>query len=201
MSKFYPTFPIGSVGHTLLQARGTWHDHVEIYNLDGTPMADDTQAGSGTPGPAPYDNLVYIDFDGEVMTQTNVSFRGRDQMAKTFIGRLEEGILVFDPLGPGAYQNHGFGAGPGILFYNSRLLEVEPWQAYVEPDIISYYAPGKRTRTTLLYRHGVATRTCTAFGTRISPTCERRADIDPRGIEGPVHEAPFEAQVWKHLVE
>lgn len=197
----FPVFPVGSVGYNLMLARGTWHDHVEIYNLDGTPMDDDSKAGSGTPGPAPYDNIVYIDFDGETMTQTNVSFRGRDPMAKTFGGKLVNGILEFDELGPGAYKNHGFAAGPGILFYNSLRLEVDAWQAYVEPDIITYYAPGKRTRTTLLYRDGIATRTCTAWGSRISPTCDSRVDIDPRGTDGPVHEEPFVATVWEHLVK
>nr|MCH1922617.1 hypothetical protein [Shewanella ferrihydritica] len=64
-------FPIGSVGHTLMQLRGTWHDSVELFHLDGTPLVDDTQAGSGTPGQSPFDNLVYIDFDGVNFKITN----------------------------------------------------------------------------------------------------------------------------------
>ena len=36
-----------------------------LVDLDGTPLDDDSAAGSGSPGPGPFDNLVYIDFDGE----------------------------------------------------------------------------------------------------------------------------------------
>ena len=49
MSKPYPTFPIGSVGYNLMLLRGTWHDHVELYNLDGTPLNTDSDLGAGTP--------------------------------------------------------------------------------------------------------------------------------------------------------
>ena len=59
---FMPVFPVGSVGHNLMQMRGVWHDHVEIFDLAGKPLEDDPL--SGTPGAAPFDNLVYIDFDG-----------------------------------------------------------------------------------------------------------------------------------------
>ena len=65
MSNPYPVFPVGSVGYNLMLLRGTWHDHIELYNLDGTPLDDDSAAGSGSPGPGPFDNLVYIDFDGD----------------------------------------------------------------------------------------------------------------------------------------
>ena len=81
MDKPYPTFPIGSVGYNLLQLRGVWHDHIELYNLDGTPLDDDSSAGSGTPGPGPFDNLVYIDFDGKDFSLTNVHIRGREPAA------------------------------------------------------------------------------------------------------------------------
>ena len=68
----YPTYPIGSVGHTLMQMRGTWHDAIELYHLDGSPLNDDTAQGSGTPGGSPFDNLAYIDFDGHKLLLTNV---------------------------------------------------------------------------------------------------------------------------------
>lgn len=45
MDKSYPTFPIGSVGYNLMLMRGTWHDHVETYHLNGEPLADDAKAG------------------------------------------------------------------------------------------------------------------------------------------------------------
>ena len=56
MSKKYPVFPVGSVGYNLMLLRGTWHDHIELYNLDGTPLDDDSTAGSGSPGPGPFDH-------------------------------------------------------------------------------------------------------------------------------------------------
>jgi len=43
MSKPYPTFPIGSVGHNLMLMRGIWHDQIELYELDGSPLNDDDQ--------------------------------------------------------------------------------------------------------------------------------------------------------------
>ena len=199
MSRLYPTFPVGSVGHTLLQARGTWHEHVELYKLDGTPLDNDTEAGSGASGPAPYDSLIYIDFDGRFMQQTNVSFRGRDVHANTFAAELIDGVLVFDSLGPGAFENIGVSGGPGILIYNSRHID-EACKLYQEPDFIVYSAPGERLRTTLLYSAGEATRTCMGKATRLSPTCDHRADFDPRGPGAEVHEAQlFSTQLWASL--
>ena len=117
MSKRHSVFPVGSVGYNLMLMRGTWHDHIELYNLDGTPLDDDSTAGSGSPGPGPFDNLVYIDFDGEQLQLTNVHIRGRETAAKTFTGALQDNLLVFDPLGPGAYKNVGMSGGPGILTF------------------------------------------------------------------------------------
>ena len=200
MTKPYPTFPAGSVGHNLMLLRGIWHDHIELHNLDGSPLDDDSAAGSGSPGPGPFDNLVYIDFDGEHFSLTNVHLRGREVAAKTFTGKLEGDLLVFDPLGPGAYENIGMSGGPGILTFNARKLG-EATSVYMEPDFIMLTAPGQRVRHTVLYRHGKAVRTLTARGTRLLPTCERRHPLDPRGEKGPVHEAPFVSPVWKHLAD
>lgn len=200
MSRCYPAFPVGSVGHTLLQARGTWHEHVELYNLDGTPLYDDTAAGSGAAGPAPYDSLIYLDFDGRYMKQTNVSFRGREVHANTFAAELIDGVLVFAALGPGAFENIGVSGGPGVLIYNSRHID-EACKLYQEPDFIVYTAPGQRLRTTILYHHGEATRTCMGRATRIAPTCDQRASFDPRGEAGDVHEPKlFNTQLWAALV-
>jgi hypothetical protein len=176
--------PVGSVAHTLFAMRGVWHDHVEIFDLSGRPLADDPQAG--TPGPAPFDNLVYVDFDGEQYRQTNVTFRGRPTHARSFSGRLVGGVLVFDRLGPGDPEHIGVSGGPGILFFAPRTL-TDAWGRYHEPDCVRLIAPGQRTRTTLLYRGGSAVRTLTAYGTRLSPTCDRRAPFDPRGADGPAH--------------
>ena len=200
MSKQYPVFSIGSVGYNLMLLRGTWHDHIELYNLDGTPLDDDSTAGSGSPGPGPFDNLVYIDFDGEKLSLTNVHIRGRETAAKTFTGYMRDDLLVFDPLGPGAYENIGMSGGPGILTFNARQLD-KSTDVYMEPDFIMLTAPGERVRHTVLYRNGEAVRTLTAKGTRLWPSCERRHPLDPRGENGPVHEEPFSSSIWSHLVE
>ena len=200
MSKKYPVFPVGSVGYNLMLLRGTWHDHIELYNLDGTPLDDDSTAGSGSPGPGPFDNLVYIDFDGEQLSLTNVHIRGREAAAKTFTGRMRDELLVFDPLGPGAYENIGMSGGPGILTFNARQLDPST-DIYMEPDFIMLTAPGERVRHTVLYRNGEAVRTLTAKGTRLWPSCDRRHPLDPRGEDGPVHEQPFSSSIWSHLVE
>jgi len=193
-------FAPGSVAHTLMQLRGTWHDHVELFSLDGEALEDDSAAGSGTPGKSPFDNLVYIDFDGEVMTQTNICFRGRESSAKTFGGRVVDGILVFDSLGPGAIENVGVSGGPNILFYNPRIMD-ERWHTYLEPDFIMVTGPDRRVRTTVLYRDGEAKRSLTAYGQRLSKDCLRRHEWDPRGPDGPVHEAPFQTSVWASHVK
>jgi len=200
MSKKYPVFPVGSVGYNLMLLRGTWHDHIELYNLDGTPLDDDSTAGSGSPGPGPFDNLVYIDFDGEQLSLTNVHIRGREAAAKTFTGRMRDELLIFDPLGPGAYENIGMSGGPGILTFNARQLDPST-DVYMEPDFIMLTAPGERVRHTVLYRNGEAVRTLTAKGTRLWPSCDRRHPLDPRGEDGPVHEQPFSSSIWSHLVE
>ncbi len=200
MPKPFPRFPIGSVGYNLMQLRGTWHDHIELYNLDGTPLADDSAAGSGSPGPGPFDNLVYLDFDGERFALTNVHIRGRAPAAKTFVGSLRENLLVFDSLGPGAYENIGVSGGPGVLTFSARHLDAAT-STYMEPDFIMLTAPGARVRHTVLYRNGRAVRTLTAKGTRLLPTCDSRHVLDPRGVDGPVHEEPFQSAIWDHLSE
>ena len=198
MSTPYPVFPIGSVGYNLMRMRGIWHDHIELYNLDGSPLDDDSAAGSGTPGPGPFENLVYIDFDGESFALTNVHIRGREPAAKTFTGKLRDNLLVFDPLGPGAYENIGMSGGPDILTFNARKLGAAA-EVYMEPDFIMLTAPGQRVRHTVLYREGEAVRTLTARGNRLSPTCEQRHTLDSRGAQGPVHEQPFSSTIWSHL--
>lgn len=90
-------FPPSSVGHHLLRMRGVWHDHVEIFGLDGTPLAADTWAGAA--GAVPFDNLVYIDFDGVTYRQTNVTFRGRPLHVRSFQGTLRGGRAVLRQAG------------------------------------------------------------------------------------------------------
>jgi hypothetical protein len=184
----------GSVAHSLTAMRGVWHDHVEIFDLGGRPLAEDTD--SGTPGTAPFDNLVYVDFDGERFLQTNVTFGGRPMHARSFRGTVREGILVFDPLGPDDPEHIGVSAGPGVLFFGPRRV-TEAWARYHEPDVIRLLGPGQRTRTTLLYRHGVAVRTLTALGHKVAPSADRRVPWDPRGVDGPVHVPREDTMVFR----
>lgn len=187
-------FPTGTVGHTLTLMRGVWHDHVEIYDLAGNPLAEDVH--SGTPGAAPFDNLVYIDFDGERYRQTNVTFRGRPLHVRTFSGVLRDGVLEFDRLGPQDPGHIGVSGGVGVLFFIARTIN-ESWQRYSEPDCVRLISPSERTRTTVLYRNGVAVRTLTANGYRLAPTADRRLADDPRGIDGAVHEISDDTRVFE----
>jgi len=88
--------------------------------------------------------------------------------------------------------------GPGILTFSARHLGAAT-DVYVEPDFIIVTGDGERTRHTVLYRNGMAIRTLTARGKRISRSCEARHELDPRGPDGPVHEEPFRATIWSHL--
>jgi len=191
-------YPTGSVAYNLGLLHGTWHDTVEIFELDGSELSEDSLAGS--PGDSPFENLVYIDFDGKSLKLTNVHIRGREPAAKTFTGSMRDGLLVFDELGPGAYENVGMSGGPGILTFGPRELN-RATDVYAEPDFIIVTAAGKRTRHTVLYRHGKAIRTLTARGERLVESCDTRHELDPRGIEGPVHEEPFSASIWAHLAD
>lgn len=193
MSDSVYSAPIGSVAHTLATMSGVWHDRVEVFDLSGRPLAMDERAG--TPGPAPFDNLVYVDFDGTDYRQTNVTFRGRPFHARTFRGSIKDGVLVFAQLGPGDPTHIGVSGGPGILFFNP-LRVTEAWGRYHEPDCIRLLGPSARTRTTLLYRDGVAVRTLTAYGQKIGPITDRRVPWDPRGAEGPVHEPHRDTPVF-----
>ena len=190
-----PTFAPGSVGETLSRLHGIWHDRVALYELDGTHLGDDSEAGAGSPGASPFENLVYIDFDGERLSLTNVTFRGRPATAKTFTGRMQDGLFRFDPIGPGAIDNVGVSGGPGVLVFNPTVIDAR-WDVYLEPDFIMLTGKDERVRTTVLYRHGEAQRTLTARGIRLSHDCSQRHDWDPRGPDGPVHEALFQTNIW-----
>ncbi len=186
----------GTVKDNLESMHGTWHDVIELFDLDGTPLEEDV--GSGSPGPSPFENLVYFDFDGSLLRLTNVHIKGRPAKARTFTARMVDGVLVFDSLGPGAFENIGMSGGPGVLTFNARVID-EASQVYQEPDFIYMPTPESRIRHTVLYRDGVALRTLTARGKRLSASCESRHALDPRGQDGPLHEAPTEATIWSHL--
>lgn len=187
-------FASGTVGHTLTLMSGVWHDQIEVFDLAGYPLAEDRH--SGTPGASPWDNLVYIEFDGVHYRQTNVTFKGRPLHVRSFAGVLREGVLVFNRLGPEAPEHIGVSGGPGVLLFIPRAVDAA-WQRYSEPDCIRLIGAHQRTRTTVLYRNGVAVRTLTAKGTRLASRADRRVSLDPRGPDGPVHSSPGETHVFK----
>jgi hypothetical protein len=189
----------GDVATTLLSMAGVWHDRIVLYHLDGTPLENDTKAGSGTPGSSPFENLVYISFDGQDFALTNVHIAGRPPIAKTFRGKMRDGLLVFDRLGKGAYENVGMSGGPGILTFNAPALD-NACEVYMEPDFIIMTSPTTRVRHTVLYREGKAVRTLTAKGEKISHDASARHALDPRGPDGPVHGETFSSTIWEHLV-
>ncbi len=186
----------GTVRDNLESMHGTWHDVIELFDLDGTPLSEDK--ASGSPGKSPFENLVYFDFDGSELALTNVHIKGRPPAARTFKARLVEGVLIFDSLGPGAFENIGMSGGPGVLTFNARVIDAAS-RVYQEPDFIYQPTPDSRIRHTVLYRDAIAVRTLTAHGTRLAETCTRRHPLDPRGKDGPVHETPTEATIWAHL--
>jgi hypothetical protein len=188
----------GAVDETLWRMAGVWHDRIRLFHLDGRHLGDDTAAGSGTPGASPFENLVYIAFDGVALSLTNVHVAGRPPIAKTFTGRMKDGLLHFDPLGPGAYVNVGMSGGPGVLTFNADRLG-PGCDVYMEPDFILLTGPRSRIRHTVLYRRGRAERTLTAIGEKLADDVTRRHPMDPRGPDGPVHEAPFQSDIWAHL--
>jgi hypothetical protein len=187
-------FPVGSVGYNLALMRGVWHDHLELFELDGAPRHEDAQGGQ--PGASPFDNLVYIDFDGETYRQTNVTFRGRPLHVRSFTATLREGILHFDKLGPQDPGHVGVSGGPGVLIFTPQAID-ESWQRYSEPDYIRLIGPDQRTRNTMLYRDGKLVRTLSVTGYRLAPVADRRMPFDPRGAEGPVHEIRSVTEVFR----
>ena len=168
----------------LIRMSGVWHDRLETFQLDGAPLPLDEF--SGTPGSSPWENLVYLHCDGERYVQTNVTFRGRPLHVRTMTGRIQDGILRFDRLGPKDPGHVGVSGGEGVIIYTSERLEAAS-DVYSEPDLI-HLGADRRTRHTFLYRKGVLVRTLRVAGHRIAAAADRRVSLDPRGLDGPVHE-------------
>jgi hypothetical protein len=181
------------VADTLYLLNGIWHDRVVIHAPDGAPM--DFDPHGGTPGPAPYDNLVYIQFDGHIYAQTNVTFRGRPTHVRSFTAQLVDGILRFDTLGPNDPKHIGVSGGDRTVIFCAEAM-TEAWQRYNEPDWIYLPDDHTRLRATVLYRHGVAVRSLRANGTRLAHTADSRHAWDPRGLDGPVHQARSVTHVY-----
>ena len=186
-------FSIGSVGYNLNLMRGIWHDKLELFELDGTPRYYDTQGGKE--GRSPFENLVYIDFDGENYRQTNVTFRGRPFHIRSFEAKLVDGILHFNKLGEGDSGHVGVSGGIGILIFTPNIID-ESWMRYSEPDYISING-NTRTRNTMLYREGKLVRTLSVIGHKLSPVADKRMSFDPRGEIGSVHDLQSVTEVFK----
>lgn len=184
------------VAANLAAMRGVWHDHLVAYDPGGALVSDDPHGGQ--PGPFPYDNLVYVDFDGERFRQTNVTCRGRPLHVRTFTGRIDPaaGVLRFDPLGPNDPGHIGVAAGPGTLVFVAERNDGPAVARYDEPDFIKQ-SGDQRVRTTVLYRHGAVVRTMTASGTRVAADPTVRVDWDPRGQDGPVHHDRSVTEVYR----
>lgn len=165
---------------------GVWHDHLVAFGADGTPMAYDRHGG--IPGSFPYDNLVYVDFDGRTLTQTNVTFAGREPKVRTFESDLDGGVLRFRRLGPDAPQHVGVSGGPGIIWFVPEVWDEPGLARYSEPDQIRIDGD-RRWRSTVLYRDGLLVRTMLVTGERLDTNTKTRHGSDPRGPGTPVHEA------------
>jgi hypothetical protein len=186
-------FPIGSVAYNLCLMRGIWHDRCEYFKLDGTPKFNDMHGG--TPGASPYENIVYIDFDGENYRQTNVCFRGRPLHVRSFEAKVIDGILRFNKLGEGDGGHVGISGGVGVLIFTPMLID-DSWEKYSEPDFIRIDGE-RRTRNTMLYRNGRLVRTLSVVGHRLSPMADKRVSFDPRGEDGEVHDIQSVTRVFK----
>jgi hypothetical protein len=187
------SFAFGTVGYNLNLMCGIWHDRCEYFELDGTPKTHDDNGG--TPGASPYENLVYIDFDGENYRQTNVCFRGRPMHVRSFEAQIRDGILRFNKLGDGDGGHVGISGGVGILIFTPMLID-DSWERYSEPDFIRINGD-TRTRNTMLYRDGKLVRTLSVIGTRLSPTADKRWSLDPRGEIGEVHDIQSITEVFR----
>lgn len=167
---------------------GVWHDRLSANDTAGSPLDHDPHGG--VPGPFPYENLVYVDFDSSTgaYSQTNVTFRGREPHSRTFEADVADGVLRFRRLGPEAPRHVGISAGPGLIWFVSESTLDDGLRRYCEPDFIRVDGD-RRTRDTVLWRNGELVRTLHVEGTRLSADPGHRHPLDPRGADGPVHES------------
>lgn len=178
----------------LTRMAGVWLDHLVAFHPDGTPMTHDEHGTS--PGPFPYDNLVYIDFDGERYTQTNVTFRGRPVHVRSFRARVIDGMLRFDTLGPQDPGHVGVSGGSGLIWFVPERVDHPSVGRYSEPDHIRLLSDDQRARVTTMYRNGALVRIMTVSGVRLAARADARVSFDPRGADGDVHEARSTTHVF-----
>jgi hypothetical protein len=163
---------------------GVWRDRLSAHGPRGEELTQD--AHGGVPGAFPYENLVYVDFDGSTYRQTNVVLAGRDHHQRTFAATVADGELRFDVLGPEAPVHVGISGGPGLIWFVAESLAAPGLQHYAEPDLIRLDGD-RRWRDTVLWRHGALARTLHVEGERLSTDTSTPHPLDPRGAEHPVH--------------
>lgn len=164
---------------------GVWHDHLCAYDLQGVIVSEDPFGG--VPGPFPYENLVYVDFDGEIYRQTNVTMAGRPLHTRTFTATACDGTLRFAPLGPEAPVHVGVSGGPGLIWFIAEDLASGGLQRYCEPDLIRIEGDSRR-RQTILFRDAALVRPMLVTGTRISHDTGSLHSLDPRPAGSSVHQ-------------
>lgn len=163
---------------------GVWHDTLVAWDERGTAL--DHDPFGGVPGPFPYENLVYVDFDGTAYVQTNVTFRGREPHSRTFEADIVEDRLEFRRLGPDAPLTVGASGGPGLIWYVPDRLDSAGVHRYCEPDLIRLDGD-RRWRTTVLWRDDRFVRPMLVTGTRVSNDTASIHPLDPRGADSPIH--------------
>jgi len=182
------------LGETLADLTGVWHDRLTAVDGSGRAVAHDPHGG--IPGEFPYDNLVYIDFDGTRFVQTSVVLSGRDAAVRTFEAHRRGDTLRFVPLGPGAPAIVGISPVRGHLWFVAEPITHEGISRYAEPDHI-HVEGARRWRHTVLWRHGELVRVMHVAGDLLSRDVGVRHADDPRGTDGGVHDALSEVDMYR----
>jgi len=182
----------------LFSLRGVWREELSAVDENGDTISHDPYGG--VPGAFPYQVLVYIDFDGARFAQTTVVLSGREPAVRTFEASVKADVLEFVPLGPGAPRIVGVSQGPGALWFVADTVAAEAIQRYAEPDFIRIDGD-RRWRHTVLWRNGALRRLLMVKGHRISPDTSVRHDLDPRGVDGPVHDLRSVVDIYSAKVK
>lgn len=179
---------------TLGDLVGVWHDQLSAVDGAGEPVSYD--AHGGVPGEFPYQNLVYIEFDGDRFVQTSVVLSGREPAVRTFEAHRTGDTLRFVPLGPGAPTIIGISPVRGHLWFVAEPITHEGITRYAEPDHI-HVDGERRWRHTVLWRHGALVRVMYVAGELLSRDTTVRHQRDPRGVAGDVHDQRSEVEMYQ----
>lgn len=179
---------------TLGALAGIWRDRLTAVDGSGNDVSYDPHGG--IPGEFPYENLVYVDFDGECFRQTSVVLAGRAPAVRTFEAHRVGETLRFVPLGPGAPAIVGISPVRGHLWFVAEPITHEGISRYAEPDHI-HVEGDRRWRHTVLWRHGELVRVMHVAGERLARSATVRHESDPRGATGGVHDALSEVDMYQ----